>query len=67
MKQIKERIIRDIRDLFKEEKEDYHEPVIILIMKTMGERKRTLSLEEYLNKNRPYLKNVKNNLKKCDI
>ena len=36
MKQIKERIIRGIRDLFEQEKEDYYKPVIILIVKAMG-------------------------------
>ena len=50
MKQIKERIIRDIRDLFKEEKEDYHEPVIILIVKTMGNEREHYHLKNILIK-----------------
>ena len=32
-----------------------------------GERNKTLSVEEYLNKIRPYLKDIINNLKKSDI
>ena len=32
-----------------------------------GNRNRTISLEEYLNKSRPYLKDIKNDLKKSDI
>ena len=31
-----------------------------------GDRTKTLSVEEYLNKLRPYLKDIINNLKKCD-
>ena len=31
-----------------------------------GDRNKTLSVEEYLNKVRPYLKNIANNLKKSD-
>ena len=29
-------------------------------------RNKTLSVEEYLNKTRPYLKDIINNLEKCD-
>ena len=50
MKQIKERIIRDIRDLFEEEKEDYYEPVIILIMKIMGIEREHYHLKNILIK-----------------
>ena len=31
-----------------------------------GDRNKTLSVEEYLNEIRPYLKDIMNNLKKCD-
>ena len=34
--------------------------------KSNGDRNKTLSVEEYLNKIRPYLKDIINNLKKSD-
>ena len=34
--------------------------------KSNGDRNETLSVQEYLNKNRPYLKDIINNLKKSD-
>ena len=38
----------------------------MLNMKSKGDRKKTLSVEEYLNKIRPYLKDIINNLRKSD-
>ena len=31
-----------------------------------GDKNKTVSVKEYLNKTRPYLKEIKNNLKKCN-
>ena len=71
-KAIIDRIIRDKRNLFEYE-EDYYKPVRIgnfwsnnhIKYKSKGNSK-TLSFEEYLNKIRPYLKDIINNFKKSD-
>ena len=71
---MKVRTIRDIRKLFKHEKEDYYKTVRIgklwsdyyIKYKSDGERNKTLSTEEYLNKVRPYLKDIIRYLKKYD-
>ena len=58
-KEIKDRIIRDISDLSEYEKEDYYQAANnfpsnnCIGYKTEGDRK-TLSVEEYLNKIKPY-------------
>ena len=70
-KAIEDRIFRDIWNLF--EHEDYYKPVRAgnfwsndyIEYKVKGDRK-TLSVEEYLNKIRSYLKDIINNLKKSD-
>ena len=70
-KAIEDRIFRDIRNLF--EHEDYYKPVRVgnfwsnnyIEYKVKRDRK-TLSVEEYLNKIRSYLKDIINNLKKSD-
>ena len=67
---IKDRIIRDIRDLF-EHGEDCYKPVRVgyfggknyINCESNGDKNKTLSVEEYLNKTRTYLKDI-NNLKK---
>ena len=72
-KVIKDRIIRDISDLSEHEEEDHYKSVIVsnlrsnnhIKYKSKGNRK-ILSVEEYLNKIRPYLKGIINNLKKSD-
>ena len=72
-KSIKDRIIRDIRDLFEHKEEDCYKPVRTghfwsnnyIEYKSKGDRK-TLSVEEYLNKIKPYLKDIINNHKKSD-
>ena len=65
------RIIRDIKNLFELEKKGYHKPVregnfsssSYIEYQSNGDRNKTLLIEEYLNKVRPYLKDI-NNLKK---
>ena len=74
-KTIKDRILRDIKNLFEheEEEENYYKPVRVsnfwsnnyIEYKSNGDKNKTLSVEEYLNKIRPYLKDI-NNLKKSD-
>ena len=73
-KAIKDRIIRDIRGLFEQEKEDYCKLVsvgnfwsrIYIEFESNGDRNKTLSIEEYLNNIRPYLKDIINDLTKVD-
>ena len=75
-KAIKDRILRDIKNLFEHEKEEenYYKPVRVsnfwsnnyIEYESNGDRNKTLSVEEYLNKIRPYLKDIINNLKKSD-
>ena len=58
-------MIRDIRSLF-EEQEDYYIPVRVgnflsnnyIEFKNNGDRNKAPSVEEYLNKIRPYLKGI---------
>ena len=67
-KGINGRIIRDIRNLF----ENYYKPVRVnnfwsnnyVKHKSNDNSNKTLSVEEYLNKIRPHLKGIINNLKK---
>ena len=69
-KAIKDRILRDIKNLLEHKEENYFKPVKVnhfwsynyIEHKNYGDRNKTLSVEEYLNKNRPYLKNIINNL-----
>ena len=75
-KAIKNRILRDIKNLFEhegeEEGENYYKPVRVnnfwsnnyIEYESNGDRNKTLSVEEYLNKIRPYLKDIINNLEK---
>ena len=72
---IKDRIIRDIRNLSEHEEENYYEPVRAgnfwsnnyIEYESKRDRNKTLSVEQYLNKIRPYLKDILNDLKKSDI
>ena len=75
-KVINDKTLRDIKNLFEhEEEKDYYKPVRVnnfwgnnyIESKINGDRNKTLSVEEYLNKIRPYLKDIGNNLKKSDI
>ena len=75
-KSIKDRILRDINNLFEhnEEEENYYKPVRVsnfwsneyIEYESNGETNKTLSVEEYLDKIRPYPKDIINNLKKYD-
>ena len=66
-------MLRDIKNLFEheEEVENYYKPVRVsniwsnnyIEHESKGDRNKTLSVEEYLNKIRPYLKDIINNLK----
>ena len=70
---IKGRVIRDIRTRF-EEVRDYFEPKRVsnfwnnnyIEHGTNGDKNRNLSLDKYLNKIQPYLKNIINNLQNSD-
>ena len=68
-------IIKDIRNLFELEiKEDFYQPVIVsnywsnyyTEYDSNGDRYKTLSTQEYLNKIRVYLKDIINCLKKSN-
>ena len=71
-KAIKDRILRHIKNLFEhEEEENYYKPVRVsnfwsnnsIEYESIGDINKTLSVEEYLNKIVPYLKDIVNNLK----
>ena len=72
IKTIKERILRDIKNLFEHKEENYYKPVrvnkswskIYIEYASNGDRNKALSVQEYLNKTRLYLKDILNNLKK---
>ena len=72
-KGIKEMINRNVSNLFEHEEEDYYKPATAsnfwsnryIEYKSKGDRK-TLSVEEYLNKIKPFLKDITNYLKKSD-
>ena len=72
---IKDRILRDVKNLFKhQEEENYDKPVregnfwsnIYIEYESKSDKNKTLSVGEYLNKIRPYLNHIINNLKKSD-
>ena len=71
---IKDRIFTDIRNLFEHEEEDYYKRVRIgdfcsknyIEYESNSDRNKTLSVEEYLNKIRSYLKNIINHHKKSN-
>ena len=74
-KAIKDRILRDIKNLSEhEEEENYYKSVRVsnfwsinyIECESNGERNKTLAVEKYLNKTRPYLIGIINNLKKSD-
>ena len=74
-KAIKNKIIRDIRNLSGYEEKDYYKPVIVgnfwsnnyIEYESNNDRNKTLSVEDYLNKVRPYLEDIINNPKKSDM
>ena len=73
-KAIENRIVRYIRKLFEHKEELYYKPVRVgnfwsnnyIEYESNGDRYKILSVEEYLNKIRLYLKNIINDLKKSD-
>ena len=74
-KAIKDRIIRDIRNLLEhEEEENYYKPVKVdnfwsnnyIEHESNSDRNKTLSVEENFNKITPYLKDIINSLEKSD-
>ena len=75
-KTIKDRILRDIKNLFEweEEKENYNKPIRLnnfwsnnyIEYESNGDRNKTLSVEEYLNEIRSYLKDITNNPQKSN-
>ena len=73
-KAIKDRVIRDIGNLFMHEEEDCYKAVrVIFLSKNYNieyesnvDRNETLSVKGYLIKIRPYLKDIINDLKKPD-
>ena len=73
-KAIKDIILRDIKNLYEHEGESYHKPVRVnnfwinnyIEYESNRDRNRTISVEEYLNKIRLYLKDIITNLKKSN-
>ena len=69
---IKDKTIRNIRNIFVHEEEIYYKPVRVgnfwsnsyIDYEINGDRNKTVSVEEYLNKIRPYFKDIINDLKK---
>ena len=65
-------MLGDIKNLFEHEEENYYKPVRVnnffsnsyIEYESKGDRNKTLSVEEYLNKIRTCLKDIINNLKK---
>ena len=74
IKAIKDRILSDIKNIFEHEEENCSKPVRVnnfwnnnyIEYESNGDRNKTLSIEEYVNKIRPYLKDVINDLKKSN-
>ena len=75
IKAIKDIILRDVKNLFEHEQEEeknYYKPLRVsnfwsnnyIKYESNGDKNKTLSVEEYLNKISPYLKDIINNLKK---
>ena len=72
--QLKDRILRDIKNLYEHEEENYYKPVRVnkfwsknyTKYESNGDINKALSVEEHLNKISPYLRDIINNLKKSD-
>ena len=74
VKGIKDIVLRNIKNLFEYEKEEenYYKPVRVnnfwsnnyIEYRSNGDKNKMLSVEEYLNKIRPYLEGIINILKK---
>ena len=74
-KAVNDRILRNINNLFEHEEEENHYKSVrvnncwsnsYIEYESNGDRNKILSIEEYLNKIRTYLKDIINNLKKSD-
>ena len=73
LQSLKDKIIRDIRTPFKQE-DDYHKPTRVcnfwknnyIEYESSGDRNNSLSVKEYLDKIKPYLRDIKINLQKSD-
>ena len=71
---IKDRIIRDIRTPFEQQEKDYYKPKKVshfwnnnyIEYESNGDKNRNLSLVEYLNKLKPYLRNIIIDFQSCD-
>ena len=72
---MKDKLMRDNKNFSEnEEEENHYKPVrgisfwnsSYIEYEDIGDRNKTLSVEEYLNKLRPYLKDIINNLKNSD-
>ena len=71
---IKDRIIRDIRALVEQQGQDYYKPKRVsnlwnnnyIAYESNGDKNRSLSLDEYLNKIELYLRNIITDLQKSD-
>ena len=77
VKGIKDLVLRNIKNLFEYEKEEenYYKPVRVnnfwrndyIEYKSNSDKNRIMSVEEYLDKIRPYLRDIINDLKQSDI
>ena len=71
---IKDRIIRDIRTFFEQQEEDYYEPKRVsnfwnnncIEYESHSDKNKNLSLDEYLNKIKPYLRRIINSYQNSD-
>ena len=71
----KDRTLRDIKNLFEHEDENYYKPVRVINFwsnnyidyESNDDRNKTLSVEEYFDEIRPYFKDIIKNHKKSDI
>ena len=71
-KAVNDRVLRNIKNLFQHEKENYYKPATVsnfwsnnyIENKSNIDRIKTLSVEQYLTKFRPYIQDITNNLKK---
>ena len=74
-KVMKDIILRDIRNLFENEEENYYKPERLrnfwsdnyIEYKKRGDRNKILSVEKYINKIKPYLKDIIDNHKKSGM
>ena len=71
----KDKIIRNIRSHFEQQEEDYYEPKKItnfwdnnyIEYESNGDKNRNLSLDKYINKIKPYLRNIIINLQNSAV